>query len=244
LYDLKRHVSSPVPISAHEINATAIDPTGRRVAFAGVASLGDRVVIQARDGTARVSLPAHGQVAWLAFSRDAKHLLSAAQDGKVRIWNAASGALEHVLQGGEGGMLQAQFGPHGDKVAGADADGTVRIWRLDGSKPLVLYGHVGPVTSVGFNRDGSQVVSGGKDGTVRVWDAHGGQMAVVLGRHGAEVLGVAFSSDGRQVLSGATDGIAVSECEVCGRFADVLALAKTRSRVSLSSAERARLQGG
>jgi WD40 repeat protein len=140
-------------------------------------------------------------------------------------------------------MLQAQFSSDGDKVAGAGADGTVRIWRLDGSKPLVLYGHDGPVTSIDFNPDGSQVVSGGKDGTVRIWDAGGDHMRVLLRRHGGEVAGVAFSSDGRRVLSGATDGIVVSQCEVCGRFADVLALAKTRPHVSLSPAERARLEG-
>lgn len=244
LYDVKRQVSSPVAVSAKEIRATAIDRTGRRIAVAGAAALGDRVVIQARDGRARVSLPAHGQVMWLAFSRDRKQLLSAAEDGTVHIWNAASGASEHVLHGGEGGILHAQFSSDGDSVAAAGADGTVRLLRLDGSTPLVLYGHDGPVTSVDFNHDGSQVLSGAKDGTVRLWDAGGGEMRVVLRRHGGEVAGVAFSSDGRRVLSAATDGIVVSECEICGPFADVLALARKRPRVMVSEGERARLGDG
>jgi WD40 repeat protein/DNA-binding SARP family transcriptional activator len=242
LYDVKRRSSAPVPVTAQEISAAAIERAGRRIALAGAAGLGDRTVIQSPDGRARVALPAHGQVLWLAFSPDAKHLLSTSQDGTVRIWDAASGASERILKAGEGGVLQAQYSPDGRSVAAAGADGTVRIWRLDGGEPAVFYGHDGPVTSVAFDRDGSQIVTGGKDGTVRLWDARGGHTRVVLRRHNGEVAGVAFSPDGR-VLSGASDGIVVSPCEICGAFGDVLALAERRPRVTLSASERARLEG-
>ena len=243
LYDVKRGSSAWLPVSAEEMQAVAVDRTGNRLAFAGAAGLGERPTIMARDGGRRIRLPAQGQVVWLAFSADGKRLLSASQDGAIRIWNATSGAPERVLHAGDGGVLQAQFSRDGRRVAGAGTDGTVRIWDLDSDESIVLYGHEGPVTSVGFNADGSQLLSGGKDRTVRLWDARGGDVRVVLRRHDGEVTGVAFSPDGQRVLSGATEGLVVSACEVCESFADVLAVAKTRPGVALSAAERARLDG-
>jgi len=244
LYDVERQSSVLVPVDPKEIFATAIDETGRRVAVAGDAGQGERTVLQAPDGRDRVLLPPHGQAVSLAFSPNAKQLLSASQDGTVRIWNAATGALLRSLKAGEGGVLQAQFSPDGTSVAAAGADGTVRIWHLDGGDSEVLYGHDGPVTSVDFNDDGSQIVSGGKDGTVRVWDVVDSDRArVVLSTRAGEITGVALRRDGR-VMSGASDGIVVAACEVCGSFDDVLARASARPRVKLDAAERARLEDG
>jgi WD40 repeat protein len=240
LYDVKRRTSSRIPVSDSDKNAMAIDPAGRRIAFAGLAGLGEGTVIQGRDGRGRVHLPVHGQVVWLTFSPDGRHLLSASEDGTARIWNAATGAPERVLKGGEGAMLQAQYSPDGKRVATAGADGSVRIWNVAGGDPLVFYGHEGPVTSVGFSHDGKRIVSGGKDGTVRVWDTADGSMRVVLSRYDAAVTAVAFGRQ-NQVLSATDDAIVLSTCDVCGPFADVLALARTRPEVKLSAVERARL---
>lgn len=245
-YDLKRGTAVEVPWTKDPkagLNGAAIDPAGRRIAVAGTAALKQPTAIHGIDGKIQVTLPAHGQVVWLTFAPDGKHLLSVSVDGTVRIWNAATGARVQSLKGGEGGMSQAKYDPAGKRVAAAGADGTLRIWSVDGGEPTVLYGHDGPVTAVAFNPAGDQVVSGGKDGTVRLWDVAGeGHTRVILRRHNGEVTSVAFSEGGR-VLSAASDGIVVSPCEICGGFASVLELAKTRPSVKLSASERARLQG-
>ena len=242
LYDVKRRTSSVARVrTAAEVYAAAVDSTGRRIA---TAALAQRAVIQAPDGTDRITLPAHGQVNGLAFSPDAKRLVSASDDGTVRIWNAASGASERVLRGIEGAVLWARFSPDGTRIAAAGADGTVRIWPLAGGDPVVLYGHDGPVNTIAFNPAGDRLVSGGKDGSVRVWNAGGGGTLVVLHTHEGEVTGVDFSPDGKQVVSGADDGLRVSACEVCGAFPDILALARIRPDVTLTPAERKRLVEG
>ncbi|MEO6713664.1 MAG: hypothetical protein ABIM89_09580, partial [Mycobacteriales bacterium] len=89
--------------------------------------------------------------------------------------------------------------------------------------------------------DGDRIVSGGKDGTVRVWDADGGDALVVLHVHVGEVTGAQFSPDGHKVVSGADDGVRITECEVCGSFADVRALAALRPPVALTDATRSLL---
>jgi WD40 repeat protein/DNA-binding SARP family transcriptional activator len=226
LYDVKRRSSSfvPVPTNAQKY-ASAIDPTGSRIAFAPA---NERVVIQAPDGGDRVRLPDLGEVNSLAFSPDGKHLLSASADGTARTWNATSAAREQVFKAGKAAVLDARYSPDGKRVAVAGKDGSIRIWPLDGGDPIVLSGHDGPVNTVGFNPDGDRLVSGGTDGTIRLWDSAGGKTLVVLHTHAGPVTGVAFSPDGRQVVSGADDEIWVAACEVCGPFDDVLALARTR----------------
>ncbi|MEA2138318.1 MAG: hypothetical protein QOG56_1468 [Solirubrobacteraceae bacterium] len=249
LRDLRRGSSSWVRAPADagaaalpSVTAAAIDPAGRRIA---IAPEGARAEIQALGATQRVTLPAHGQVHWLQFSPDGKHLLTASADGAVRTWNARTGARERVLKAGDTVILDARYSPSGDRIAAAGADGLIRLWRLDGGDPLVLYGHDGPVDVLDFNRAGDRIVSGGKDGAVLLWDAGvGGRPLVKLRQHEGSVTGVGFSRGGRDVVSGADDGIVASTCEVCGAFSDVLALARTRPDVVLTAAERRRLALG
>jgi WD40 repeat protein len=165
----------------------------------------------------------------------------ASNDGKVRIWNAVSGASERVLDAGPAAVLDARYSPLGDRIAAAGADGLIHIWRLAGGDPLLLSGHDGSVNVLGFNAAGDRLVSGGKDGTVRVWDAGSGDPLVMLYQHKGSVSGVAFSPNGKAVVSGADDGLRVSACEVCGTFPEVQALTRIRPDVTLTAADRRRL---
>jgi WD40 repeat protein len=58
------------------------------------------------------------------------------------------------------------------KLATAEDDGTVRIWRVDDQPPteyLELRGHEGPVTAASFSPDGKFIATGGSDTTTRLW---------------------------------------------------------------------------
>ncbi|WP_158889307.1 BTAD domain-containing putative transcriptional regulator [Amycolatopsis anabasis] len=112
-----------------------------------------------------------------------------------------------TFTGHQGPVLGVDVSPDGARVAGAGADGTVRIWPVARDRePVVLTGHRGPALAVAFSPDGTRVASAGADGTVRVRRADGtGEPAILTGHQGA-VAAVAFSPDGTRVASAGADG--------------------------------------
>jgi eukaryotic-like serine/threonine-protein kinase len=151
---------------------------------------GQRVLTAGHDGTARFWAVHGGEPLVMHDPGNTLHsadvdpgetmLLTASEDGVVRVWDASSGALLRELRGHEGPVLSAAFSPDGRFIASGSMDRTVRIWRTDGAgEPLVFRGHAGGITGVAWAPDGAEIVSASAyDATVRVWSWSGavGQM--------------------------------------------------------------------
>jgi WD40 repeat protein len=168
--------------------------------------------------------------------------VSGSDDGTVRLWNSASGKQERTLRGHNQSVDSVAYSPDGERVVSAGADAALRVWSVDGGRPVILRGHEGAVSSAEFAPDGERVTSAGQDGTVRVWSAAGGETLVVLYRYDGPARTAQFSSDGRRVVSAGDPGIVrVSSCEVCGPIRSVLRLAQTRLDRELSASEQQRL---
>ena len=161
----------------------------------------------AAGGRPRIILRGHTeQVNGVAFSRDGRRVVTAADDGRVIVWNLADQTKAAVMTHG-GRLNTAAFSPDGKRVLSAGADGHVRIWRADrAAKALVdLQGDGQEINAAAFSSDGRRVVTGAADGTVRIRSAVGGGSLVLQG-HVGQVTAVAFSRDGSRVASGGGDG--------------------------------------
>jgi WD40 repeat protein len=98
-------------------------------------------------------------------------VVSAGNDGTVRVWTWATHAKPVVLRGHQGAVLSVAFSPDGHRVVSTGNDSTLRVWTWAApGEPVVLYRHPIPFagTSAEFSSDGQRVVSGGQDWTVRV----------------------------------------------------------------------------
>ena len=120
---------------------------------------------------------------------------------------ARSSGAETILRGFRDGVRTVAFSPDGHLLAASSLSGAVRVWDLQGRRPLgsPLQGGWGEVWSVAFSPDGRTLAFSGADGAVRLLDVRNRTVLAVL-RTQDRVDGVAFSPDGRTLASAGRDG--------------------------------------
>ncbi len=96
------------------------------------------------------------------------------------------------------------FNPDGQTIATASADGTVRLWRPDGSLIKTLGGSTAAVTSVSFSPDGQTLATASADRTIKLWKLDG-DVPITIKGHEAAVNSVSFSPDGQLLVSSSKD---------------------------------------
>jgi WD40 repeat protein len=146
----------------------------------------------------------------LASFPEHRLLASAAYDGAVCMWDAASFPLQARWRFQAADLVNhIQFSRDGRRVAVAAADGFVHLLDAqDGS----LCGQLGPhgddVNAVAWHPDGRLLacVMDAKDVQVALWDTQTGErMAPILG-HEHGIFALAFDPTGRELVTAAEDG--------------------------------------
>lgn len=115
-----------------------------------------------------------------------------------------------ALPGHNGPVLGMAFSRNSQLVVTACADGNVRVFAVDGWKPVAtLQGNHGPVHWAEFSPDGNLVASAGEDTTVHIWNASSGKPVQTLQESHEPLLTIGFSPDGRYLAASAGDNVYV-----------------------------------
>jgi WD40 repeat protein len=161
-------------------------------------------------GTARV---------WdAAFSNDGKRLVTASEQGGVRIWDVRNPRSPHLVGSlrAKPTLMSARFSPDGRVVVTAGAAGA-QIWRVarGTARPVASFGAAANMAT--FSPDGELLASAAADG-LHLWDVRSRRPLGGLSRRAGRrtFVAVAFSPDGRR-LAAATGSTATVWSVPAGR---------------------------
>jgi WD40 repeat protein len=172
----------------------------------------------------------------LAFSPDAKTILSGCCDKTLRLWDAKTTKMVRDFKGVAGQVYAVDISPDGRyAVSGGftftlakpikggkaatggknllDQPQPIQVWDLASGKELRrLAGHTNLISSLKFSPDSKLLASAGHDQTIRVWNVMTGALVKCLKGHQAAVYAVAWSPDGKRLAS--SGGLGTRDCTV------------------------------
>jgi len=114
----------------------------------------------------------------VSFSPDNRRLAGAFNDGRVRVWDLATGQEVFAVQAAPitanphgFSMILATFSPDGKYLASwGETEQTIQLWDAQTGKSVrTLRGHTSWVAGAAFSPDGRRIAAGGK--SLQVWNA-------------------------------------------------------------------------
>lgn len=141
------------------------------------------------------------------FSPDGRGLLTACWDGKVRLWDAASGELKRTFEGHGAGVEAALFSRDGSRIVsdGRD-DNTARVWDSQtGQTVFSPLRHGGLVWTAIFDSAGERILTASQDLTAVQWDAHTGRRIDPPLQHRGMVYGATYGGADRLIATASAD---------------------------------------
>ena len=143
------------------------------------------------------------------FSPDGKWIVTAADDGTARVWDAQSGQPVSKPLKHNGPVNSARFSPDGKRIVTASFDKTAQVWDVQTGQPQGgPLKHDEVVFSAQFSPDGTRIVTASGDGA-RVWDAQSGQPLTGALKQGNYMYSAQFSPDGTRIVTASGDGARV-----------------------------------
>ncbi|KAG2198296.1 WD40-repeat-containing domain protein [Mucor mucedo] len=163
--------------------------------------------------TAKKSCDSNGGAVWcLAVNSKGTRLAAGCEDGCIRMFDIADGALEYIrsFEPQKGRVLSVSWAPNDAYIVSGGSDSAIRTWN-----PLT--GRTIHRMTVAKNRKDQTlvwavaalkddtIVSGDSLGTMTFWDSKLGTVKQSIRAHGADILCIAASKDGKQVFSAGVD---------------------------------------
>ena len=129
-------------------------------------------------------------------------------DTSVRIWDIASGAEIHKLDGHTNTVDSVRFIMDGRHLLSAAWDGTIRRWDVNTGEQLQVYEEQdgARVYMIDLMPNGEQFISALGNGMLKLWDIESGEAIRTYSGHAGEVAGVHISPDGKQMVSAGSWG--------------------------------------
>lgn len=140
-----------------------------------------------------------------ALSKDGEHLVTGAQDGRVRLWDVATGQVLQNLPGPAAWVTAVAISPDQTRLAagGSTARPQVNLWELPTGRLLHTFElEAGSVKALAFSGDGRELLAGWEDGYLRRFDVATGELRQALAVPAAFLNAAVYSPRGEFILVG------------------------------------------
>ncbi|KAI7820885.1 WD40-repeat-containing domain protein [Kickxella alabastrina] len=149
-------------------------------------------------------------------------VVSGSYDFSIRVWNLATGAQLHQLEGHTSKVYTIVLDTERHLILSGSMDGTIRVWNWDSGACLrILRGHLTLVGLLALQHD--TLVSAGADTTLRIWDhpTVARPQPNVLRQHTSAI--TCFQHDGTKIVSGADTTLKLWDVRTGAFVRDLLA---------------------
>lgn len=170
------------------------------------------VVAQAQIMKTAWTVTAHtGAVNAIAFSPDGRLIATGGEDGLVRLWRTADGAMVATMSPHGGAVNTVTFSSDGTMLLSGGEDRAVINHDVTTGSTLYQTGDGGLVKSLAFRPDGTSFFAGLGDSVNEVveFQTSDGSPTAVLNDHFGTVWSVDCSQDGTSIASCSADGRAL-----------------------------------
>jgi WD40 repeat protein len=131
------------------------------------------------------------------FSPDGRRIVTASEDGTLRVCEGETGEVIAVLRGHTGAVSSAVFSPDGHRIVTGSRDGTVKVWDAENGRALLSLETRGSNLSVLPSPDSRNILTTLNDGSSQLWEAASGRLIFSI----KDAFGAAFSPDGTTIVT-------------------------------------------
>jgi len=142
----------------------------------------------------------------LAFLAEGRELLSAAQNGYLRRWDATTGMRIAQCKLPFNKLYGVATSADASRIVGAALGEGLALWSgRDGEDPVIFKEDIAGGSPVSLPADGRFAFTGTQDGKVAQWDLTEARRVAAFEGHSNDVNAVAVTPDGRFCVSGGRD---------------------------------------
>ncbi|XP_045128913.1 intraflagellar transport protein 80 homolog [Portunus trituberculatus] len=193
---IAQFTSSLYPIDLQWLPRTAVQKTKVGSEVFLLTACDGKFYIVSRNGRIEKTVEAHrGAVLAGQWSHDGAGLVTAGEDGLVKIWSR-SGMLRSTLVQVSVPVYGAAWAPDSDGVLYTTGTNLIIKPLAPNSKPIQWKAHDGVILKVAWNPNTGLILSGGEDTKYRVWDNFGRQLYTSSPHH-HPITSLAWSPDGQ-----------------------------------------------